>query len=1305
MNRQTNDLSSDFDLHELIEQLARGNCILFVGAGVAPSGEGAFEEQLMAELLSEMSGVEIERKFPLVAKRYEQKMGTHRLIERVCSWTEAQSKVPNPLDLIIPRLPFPVIITTRIDMRLKEAYDRAQKPLIYVVRDDMVTFVDSQRTTLIQAYGSTDQRDSLVLTENDCLDFPQKRSYLCEWIRYLCATRTLLFCGYDLNDVYWKFLYRQIGSGTTRFPRRVYAVQPHARPEDKDDWKLENIKIHSEDPFRFFQILEQQLARYEATTPKISTNRIANRPHSPYRFLDYFETNQSDQFFGRQQEISVLSKVILTRRLQILVGSSGVGKTSCIKAGLIPALTKLNCFPIYSRCLDAPLNAIEKDIADAVEAEYSGALDVEERGDERLLKLLLRVQQRTGKTVILFIDQFEEVFRLEENLQQELTRALVQCLQSQRIDLHLVLSLRDDFLVELEGMKKHFRQPYFYVERLNNLSKEGAREAITRPLEPFGIQYQEGLVDQILEELRYAGSIAPAQLQIVCYRLYQEHAKDTIITIDHYRAMGGAREILGNYLMQVLEKFSHTRRATAKRILQSLVTIRQTKNLLSKVEIATALRQGLPYIENILTELIDHHLLRRIETEAGYRYEVVHEYIVTEIWKWLSEREIKIKEAQDLLDMEVQYWPRYQQLITKEKLKDICSYWRDLTISNSARKLLFRSLVFVDFLSEWEAIASSLGDQLIPSYADYVADDRTKISRYAAIALHKLGAIAELDRALKRLPAYHQQIIRKMLSQKEEGRPDQDIVEQITDPDWEERSLWNTSSAVGIDFGTTSSLIAVVRNGKPIIIPNREGIKLTPSVVAFTRDGEVTVGASALLQAQINAEGTVFAIKRLLGSSDKIKIYDRLYTPEEIAAHIFAFLKQDAESYLERPISEAVVTVPAYFNRVQSATTKRAAEQAGWKVLRIIAEPTAASFAYSAGYMYDRTVAVYDLGGGTFDISLLDTGNTEDGGFVGEILSVNGDTRLGGMDFDTRIMHHIIEIFKRQNGIDLSQDKEARVRLMEAAERAKIALSGQEIVTISVPYITADAEGAKHLNVDLSRATFEQLTADLVERTMECCQRAIEDAKIKIQNIDELVLVGLSTKIPLVREAAGRFFGKEPKRGIDPDEAVALGAALEAGILTGTGSGEFKNLLLDATSLSLGIETQGGVFTRLIERNTSIPTRKSDVFSTAEDNQISVTVNIYEGEREIAIANKFLGEVYLEGIPPAPRGIPQLEVIFDIDANNLLMVSIRDKATGRDAKKIFRFDSDSEESASPNVAAYQPLAIVEIQPTEDLNEI
>ncbi|MGI6560451.1 MAG: molecular chaperone DnaK [Saccharofermentanales bacterium] len=468
------------------------------------------------------------------------------------------------------------------------------------------------------------------------------------------------------------------------------------------------------------------------------------------------------------------------------------------------------------------------------------------------------------------------------------------------------------------------------------------------------------------------------------------------------------------------------------------------------------------------------------------------------------------------------------------------------------------------------------------------------------------------------------------------------------------------SKIIGIDLGTTNSCVAVLEGGEPIVIPNPEGARTTPSVVAFTKDDQRLVGAIAKRQAASNPDRTVMSIKREMGSNFQVKIDDKEYTPQEISGMILQKLKTDAEEYLGETVSKAVITVPAYFSDSQRQATADAGKIAGLEVLRIINEPTAASLAYGLDKETEQKIVVFDLGGGTFDVSILEIG---DGVF--EVLATSGNNRLGGDDFDQRIVEYLISEMKKDQGIDLSKDKLALQRLQEAAEKAKIELSGMTNTNINLPYVTVDETGPKHLDVSLSRAKFNEMTDDLVDKTIQPLEQAMKDAGLEPSDIGKILLVGGSTRIPAVQERVTSYFGQEPFKGINPDECVAMGAAIQAGVLSGDVEGL---VLLDVTPLSLGIETLGGVMTRIIDRNTTIPTKKSQVFSTAQDGQTQVEVHVLQGEREFANDNKTLGNFILDGIAPAARGIPQIEVTFDIDANGIVNVSAVDKGTNREQK-------------------------------------
>lgn len=1271
---------------ELIEQILQGNCALFLGTGsVAPD----FTEQLVLDLIEHCGYRLLDRELAKVAEHYEAALRRHSLTERVCGWIERQEVGLSPLDKAIARLPVNTVITTRTDLMLEEAYRQAQRLVVKVVRDEEVAFGDSQKVLLVKLHGCISQKDSLILTERDHFAVFRKRPIVADLVRMLYATKTVLYLGQDLDSIHFKLLQREVSEQVGRFVRRGYVVWQGADDYRVRLWRNDNIAIVDRLPLEFLRELGKELSKRKPSDSVAKAKAQIAYGH-PYKFLDHFEARDAALFFGRQTEANILSKRILAHRLMLLFGGSGVGKTSLIKAGAIPELFKLGAFPIYSRCLDSPLDSLEKAVCDAVQSETGVSISPEDDGENRLLGLLLRCQQAVGKPAVLFVDQFEELFRQPVETQRELSRILARCVDADALlDLRLVISVREDFFPELDSLRENLPQIYRNVFRLQNLSEKAATEAVVGPLNWFDVKFEDKLIELLIADLRSEGVIAPAQLQIVCSRLYEQFGHEKIVTAEHYAEIGEARAILAAYLDEVLARFSIASRQTARQILQALVSSQETKKLMTGPEIARQLRVGWQQIAGTVSQLESYRLLRRVETTEEPKYELVHEYIVSEIWKRLTEHEAKLKEVQDLLESEARGWTKYRAPIPTQKLDAIFGCWRQLVLDDSHLELLFRSSIAFGRLKQWGEIADTLGAGLIPLYSRLIHDTDSGVYRMAVVALSRLGVTGETEQILTGTDYSIQMRVRNVLRQLEAGRPPEDFSAEITEPEWRSKSVWNAGSIVGIDFGTTSSAVAVFRNGRPVLIPNREGSKFTPSVVAFTKRGEVVVGTPALLQAASNPVHTVFSVKRHMGTEWHITVNDITYTPVDIAALIIASLKEDAEKYLERRVRETVISVPAYFNIQQRSAVREAAEKAGFEVLRLVAEPTAAALAHGLGTRRDEKIAVYDLGGGTFDISILDTGEG-----VFQVLAVNGDVKLGGDDFDEQILRYLLSEFREKNGIDLSTDRTALVRLKEAVERAKIALSGLDTVNIYVPYIHADSSGIRHMDVDLTRKRFEEATLALVERSLQSCRKALDDARIKTTEIDELVLVGLSTKIPLVRDSVSRLFGKEPRRGVDPDEAVAAGVAIQAGVLEGRVR---DTLLLDATPLTLSVETLGGVATPMIERNSTIPTKRTQLFTTTKDDQTEALIHVVHGEHPMARDNESLGRLMLDGIPPAPCGTPLIEVTFTIEPDGALFIEAKDKATG---KTVSRKATPGRDTATLQSSDNQEIVLKNLADTD-----
>jgi molecular chaperone DnaK len=1244
----------------LVEQMWKGNCVLFLGTQHWPDPNG--EEAITAELLRHCEYDGKAESFSEASQAYEMAHGRQSLIERVSSWIEGHAAIETRLERCIVRLPFNAIITTRIDSLLEESAREEKRIFQRIIKDEDLPFLDSQKLAIVKIHGGVEHKEALVLTERDQLSLFKRRPLLSEHVRMFFATKTVLFVSHDLDHAYSKILHREIIEEIGGLTRRAYALVSGASTYARNYWKRENVEIIDLDPVPVLELIERERSSASSTREKVPKEEATRRPKYPYKFLDHFDTEDADLFFGRAHESKLLATKIQTHRLFVLFGDSGVGKTSLVKAGIMPELLEAGIFPIYTRALGSALIEIESAVYVALKNEIPSYAMRSEGG--KLADHLLLCQQRLGKAIVLFVDQLEELFSLPRGRQDELIEELSDCIKDRRLELRLVLSLRSEYLSELDAFREFLPTVLSNVFRLYNLSDSSAVDAIVRPLESFGAKFEDEVVRLLIRDLRSEGSVSPAQLQIVCDKLYEQYSPNGIITVEDYRRAGETRKILADYLEEALLKLAWSARTLAKQVLQALVTIGKKKKLLSRQDLERQLKVTWSQLEEVVVGLERFRLIRRIDSHEGTRYEVVHEYIVEQIWRWLSEADVKVKEVQEMIDIEVRRWREYDAPLSGGKLDAIYACWNLLILEEKHWELLFCSSINFGYLKQWNEVAVTLPESGVPFFLRCLQDENRNVVRMAVIALTQLQASERMQSALSQLGETPKYIARTALQHLKEGRAIDDFQTEKADRDWKKKSVWNTAHAVGIDFGTTTSAIAVLRNDKPILIPNREGSKFTPSVVTIAKNGEIAVGMPAVMQAATHPDRTVASVKRHLGTNWKMAIDGVTYTAVDITAMILRSLKQEAEIYLQRKITQAVIGMPVYFNNNQICALRDAAKMAGFEVLRMIVEPTAACLAYGFSNHYEQDVAVYDLGGGTFDISILEIG---DG--VYEVKAVNGDTKLGGDDFDDRIVRFLVKEFRKQYAIDLSSDKGAMVRLKEAAERAKIALSGLNTVNIYIPYVHADKGGIKHLDYDLTRATFEELTGDLLEKTIVCCRKALKDSGQSPEKL-EVIMVGLSTKIPALRSAVSKIFQKEPQRGVDPDEAVALGLALQAGVL----KGDVKDvLLLDVTPLSLGIESLGGVFTKLIERNTTIPTRHSETFSTASDKQTEIEVHVLQGERQFAKDNISIGKFKLTEIPPAPRGVPQIEVTFDIDTNGILYVGAKDLATGREEKLTITF--------------------------------
>ncbi|PDW05071.1 hypothetical protein CJ255_00320 [Candidatus Viridilinea mediisalina] len=899
---------------DLLERLAQGQGALFIAESYT---SGASSEQaLAAELAGYCNYDRPEQELSRVADYFEIMSGRQSLIQRTIDWVDRVRREPTLHHKLLTALPFGVIITTSFDTRLEEAFRRADKPLAKVIRDSDVSFGDGKQVTLIKVCGCVEQPETLVLTERDHRTFQRRHPLIANQLKVIYASKTLIFLNYDLQRDYLREFHEETIAGIRPLHRTAYAVTPQSDEFTRRYWAKDNIVVIAQGAEAFLQNAVTALPK---TLPAIAPRRAIVIPNlaTPYKYLDYFETADEGLFFGRGEEVLRLSRRILASRQSVLFGGSGFGKTSLIKAGLMPEIARLGYLPIYSRCLDNPIVALERAIDDAVRACTGCGVDSEDQSASRLLSIVARAQQVVGQQLVLFVDQLEEIFRLSFEQQQNFVIQIARVITNDHVGLRVVFALRDDFFPELESWQGQLPAIYHHFFRLGRLTESAATESIVGPLGFCDVKFEDKLVELLIEDLRAEGSIEPAQLQIVCSRLYEHFAAEQIITVEHYAQLGRAQAIFRAYFEDVIGRLTASRRVLANRLLQELVSTSRTKLLRTAAELASGLDINLKQIEPLLVELENSRLIRRLQTDDDYKYEIIHDHIVQQVWETFTDDEVQIKQVREMLRYEAIAWLRYRTPLNQNKLADIYRYWMHIQFEERELELIFRSSLTFGKLKLWHEVTAARLSQLKDMYVRLLGDDNRDVTCAAAVLLHAQAEDAAwLSEVLIKVRDVHQHEVRKTLRQFQQGRSVEAFTDEIDNSNRRKRRDWRGTNIIGIDFGTGSSAVAVIESGDPIIIPNQEGSKFTPSVVAFTHRGEIVVGTPALLQAPVNPERTVFSIKRQLGTTWSLSIDGKIYGAVEIAAIIINYLKAQAEAYLQQPVTQTVIAAPAYFSVV-----------------------------------------------------------------------------------------------------------------------------------------------------------------------------------------------------------------------------------------------------------------------------------------------------------------------------------------------------------------------------------------------------